>query len=155
MSPQQRPPAPSTRTTLQAWGIPRQPPLPDELLKRWQVCPNYATHLGGYCSRCKKPSKTLSCQICDLKTRPHQVTCSQCLDTGRSFRLLVEWLRYGKLKGSWLEELPSPIRKVVESHRPTSPLTHQKNQHPTIFSPDIWTSAKKKLSPPEQPGGVL
>ena len=144
---------PLTETTLQAWGIPRQPPQPDLLAGRWLVCRQYASHLGGFCSKCKNRSVKLYCPSCNRKTIPERVTCSQCHITGRSFRLLVEWLRFGKFKGSWIEELSPPVRKVFETHRLPSPSLFQRSQNTTIFSPDTWKLVKKKLSPPDSQEG--
>ncbi|MCA9457859.1 MAG: hypothetical protein KC587_14435, partial [Nitrospira sp.] len=115
--------------------------------------PQYASHLGGFCSKCKNRSVKLYCPSCHRKTIPERVTCDQCHITGRSFRLLVEWLRFGKFKGSWIEELSPPVREVFETHRQPSPSHFQRRQNTSILSPDTWKLVKKKLSPPDSEWG--
>jgi len=99
-----------------------KPPCPDDLFKEWQVCPNLPDHLGGYCKKCEIRALTLYCQLCKSKTKPKQVFCDICIRHPRSFRTLVEWMRWGHFRGNWIEDLTGPYQKIFQTHRPQIPL---------------------------------
>lgn len=95
------------------------PPSPDELYKEWQVCNRFFGHQFGFCKGCER--------------RP------------RTYRLLVEWMRAGKFKGDWIDDLPMDLRQVYEKYCPHGsalgdrflPSPHCEQHHSRLSQEDL------------------
>lgn len=61
--------------------------------------------------------------------------CHDCEDKPRTFRLLAEWVRTGKLKKGWIDKLPNPLVKCY--------------RNPWKEVPEFPTDARLLIPPPE------
>lgn len=66
-----------------------------DLVAQWQICDDYRNHPMGFCDTCQGASRT--------------------------YRLLIDWQRKGKLKKHLVAELPDGIRQAYDIFRNGSP----------------------------------